>query len=213
MPAPTTPLARSKSAALTRVLDCIPRGYTRYTAGTIPVAKLPSLVSKLHRIHSVAASPAQRITRKKLGQANAVLSLYLPEGADTVHWLMLFTEGELDAHEKLRGILDKQRLRWLDYELTRYGHKATTRWTWHRPKEAMQDLYVLLNEHLKKQHWNAVRGMLERIAAQPGFHGVRAQSWRLCQQARRRGYTDELPHLFYMSKVSHGDRMEVLGSS
>jgi len=209
MPAPTTPLSRSKSAALSRVLDIIPRGYTRYTSGTIPLVKLPSLVSKLHRIHLIAASPAQRITRKKRGKANAMLSLYLSESADTVHWLMLFTEGELEAHEKLRGILDKPRLRWLDYELTRYGHKARTCWTWHRSKEAMQELYALLDEHLKKRHWSAVAGMLDRIAAQPGFHGVRAQSWRLCQQARQQGYPRELPYLFYMSKINHGERIAV----
>lgn len=98
----TTPLSRSKSAAMTRVLDCIPRGYTRYTLGTISAEKLATLIIKFQRLYAVAATPAQRITRKRHGKANAVLALYCPEGAETVQWLMLFTEGSLDAHERLQ---------------------------------------------------------------------------------------------------------------
>jgi hypothetical protein len=67
----------------------------------------------------------------------------------------------------------------------------------------------MLDELLKKRHWGAVNGLLSRAAAQPGSHGVRGQSWRLCQEARRRGYPDELPLLFYMSKVAHGERIVV----
>jgi hypothetical protein len=136
----TTPLARSKSAAPSRVLDSVPRGYTRYPSGSIAAAKFPNLVNKLHRLHAVAATPAQRIPRKRRGQANAVLSFYLPSGAETGSWMMLFTEGELASHEKLYSILDKPRLSWLNYELVRYGHKGRTRWTWRRPAEAMQEL-------------------------------------------------------------------------
>lgn len=72
----------------------------------------------------------------------------------------------------------------------------------------MRELYTLLDEQLKKRHWGAVSGTLERIAAQPGFHGVREQSWRLCQEARKRGYQSELPILFYIQKMSHGERIK-----
>lgn len=210
MSTPTTPLARSKSAALSRIIDSIPRGYIRYTSGVVTADRVQHLTRKLHRIHEVAASPARRITRKKSGKANALLVLYCPEGAAQASWLMLFTEGSLNAHEKLHHVDERPRLTWLGYELSRHTSAGSARWTWRRPSAEMCDLYTLLDDHLKHRSMTAVRGLLERAARQPGFHGVREQSWRLCAEARRRGYLGELPQLFYMSKISHGERMIVL---
>lgn len=206
---PTTPLSRTQAAALTRVLDAIPRGYVRYTSGVVASAKLPALVSKFHCVHAVAATPAQRMTRKKQGKANAILALYQPKDAEMVLWLLLFTPGELGAHEVLKHVADKPRLSWLGYELSRHNYKETTRWTWRRPREAMQELYAVLDIQLKQHQWRAVEQTLARIARQPGFHGVRGQSWRLCQEAKNRGYPGELPVLFYLQKVGHGERISV----
>lgn len=207
---PTTPLSRTHAAALSRVLDAIPRGYVRYTSGVVASAKLPALVSKFHRVHAVAATPAQRMTRKKQGKANAILALYQPKDAEMVLWLLLFTPGELGANEVLKHVADKPRLSWLGYELSRHNYKESTRWTWRRPREAMQELYAALDAQLKQHHWRAVEQTLARIARQPGFHGVRGQSWRLCQEAKSRGYPGELPVLFYLQKVGHGERISVV---
>ncbi len=73
----------------------------------------------------------------------------------------------------------------------------------------MAEHYTLLDATLKKRHYSVVADHLQRIANQPGFHGVRAQSWTLCQHARKNGYSGELPHLYYVQKVSHGDRISV----
>ncbi|MFL9885136.1 hypothetical protein PQR66_18990 [Paraburkholderia agricolaris] len=48
---------------------------------------------------------------------------------------------------------------------------------------------------------------LERIARQPGCHGVRTQSWALFQNARSHGYAGQLPQLFYLQKTGHGERL------
>ena len=37
--------------------------------------------------------------------------------------------------------------------------------------------------------------------------GCREQSWALCQFARQHGYREELPFLYYVHKVSHGERL------
>lgn len=235
MPTATTPIARSKSAALARALNSIPHGYDRYTSGVVAQEKIAALVRKLHERHAIAASPAQRIRRKKLGQANAVLALYCPTGAsdghDTgasastsasdltgdkrgafeapskAHWLMLFTSGELGAHEELRSVFDKPRLVWLGYELTRYPYNGRTRCTWKRPEEAMRDIFALLEDRLKRRRWSDVEALLNSAARHPGFHGVRGQSWRLGVSARKGGYMGELPHLHYIRKVAQGDRV------
>ena len=205
MPA-STPIARSKTAALVRALDCVPRGYTRYACGTVAADKAERLIRKLHERHKVGATPAQRLTRKRHGKANAVLVLWWPEGALQVPWLMIFTEGALDAPEQLQNVTAKRRLVWLGYELVRYPNRGTTSWTWRRPKAEMAEHYAVLDQALKRHHFGVVADALARIAHQPGFHGVREQSWALCQYARRGGYTDELPYLYFVQKVSHGDR-------
>lgn len=206
MPA-STPLARSKTAALSRVLDSIPKGYHRYAFGQVKVDKAERLVRKLHERHAIGATPAQRITRKQHGKANAILCIYWPEGAEVVYWLMLFTSGDLASPEQLRDVTDKRRLEWLGYELVRHPTRGATSWTWRRPKAEMTEHYSMLGESLAKHHQGVVADALTRIANQPGFHGVRAQSWALCQFARSKGYPADLPHLFYVQKVSHGDRI------
>jgi hypothetical protein len=74
----------------------------------------------------------------------------------------------------------------------------------------MAEHYALLDASLAKRHPEAVDHHLARIANQPGFHGVREQSWSLCQYARQHGYQGDLPHLFYVQKISHGERL-ILG--
>lgn len=235
----TTPLARSKTAALSRVLDNVTKGYAFYNAGECPAGKAMALLRKFHERYGIGCTPAERITRKAKGLANALLVLYWPDDtaagmklkplADMVagssfkvpvsslqvttkvSWLLLATEGAGPVHEmeKLRSVEEKPRLNWLGYELVRHTARGKTAWTWRRTKGEMENLHRLLGEQLGRRHYSAVADTLERVARQPGFAGVRAQSWQLCEFARQRGYEGPLPHLFYVQKVSHGERVVV----
>lgn len=129
----------------------------------------------------------------------------LPVGT-TVSWLLLATEGAGPIHEqeKLRSVLESPRLVWLGYELVRHSSRGRASWTWRRTKREMADLYALLGEQLKRRQMNAVTQTLLRVSHQPGFSGVREQSWALCQFARGHGYAGALPFLFHVQKVSHG---------
>lgn len=233
----STPIATSKTAALSRVLDSVPKGYIYYTSGTCTAGKAEKLAKKFHAQYGIGCTPAQRITRKKHGLANALLVLFWPSCLESesasdvspaeppergfaapvsglpmgtpVSWLLLVTEGSgpVWESEKLRSVQEKPRLNWLGYELVRHTVRGKTTWTWRRTKEAMENLYQLLGEQLNRHHHSAVAETLERIARQPGFAGIREQSWQLCAFARQRGYDGPLPHLFYVQKVSHGERM------
>ena len=265
----TTPIARSKTAALARILDSVPKGYVYYTTGECPAEKAVKLAKKFHARYGIGCSPSQRLTRKRKGLANAVLVLYWPgetgvstdSGLDSsveagletippcceqsipasteavpasrhdakptlrtlhsetpgqptrspakVSWVVLATEGTGPIHEQehLRSVLDSRRLLFLGYELVRYADRGTTSWTWRRTKQAMADLYALLDSQLNAHHTNAVAQTLQRISRQPGFSGVRKQSWALCQFARRRGYAGELPYLCFVEKVRQGERL------
>jgi hypothetical protein len=208
MPA-STPIARCKTAALCRVLDAVPRGYTHYTRGVIKPEKAAALANKFHQLYGIGCTPGQRIGWKRRGEANALLVLYWPENCVLVEWLLLVTPGSGPVHEReeLRNVTCKPRLQWLGYELARYGARGVTRWTWRRPQEAMADWYAVLTDQVHRRQLAGVGETLAAIARQPGFHGVREQSWALCQYALKHGYQGELPFLFYVHKVSHGEQL------
>ena len=65
----------------------------------------------------------------------------------------------------------------------------------------------LLSHQLNMRHYSAVAGTLTRIARQPGFQGIREQSKKICLYAKSKGYPGDLPLLFYIRKVSHGERL------
>lgn len=208
MPA-STPIARSKTAALSRILDCAPKGYHRYTCGTVKVGKAEALAKKFHEQYGIGCTPSQRLTRKQKGLANAVLVLYWPPEAEQVEWLLLATKGEGLDEETLKLIGEKPRLCWLGYELVRHTIRGRAAWTWRRTKQEMTELHALVATQASQRHENALADTLARVARQPGFHGVRTQTWALCQEARRRGYAGSLPHLFFMQKISHGEAMRL----
>lgn len=234
---PAIPIATSKTAALSRVLDVVPKGYTHYTAGTVTARKLLPLLNKLHAKYGIGASPAQRILRKKKGQANALMVVYVhptavnlaadspSESSPTwrmdiqsilqtetqVSWLLLATKGvgPVWEEERLQDVREKPRLTWLGYELVRHEARGRAAWTWRRPKTEMEGLYALLGEQLRRHHDAAVSETLLRISRQPGFAGVREQSAELCRYARANGYPGELPFLFHVQKITHGQRVQL----
>jgi hypothetical protein len=176
-------------------------------SGQIPIQKLPALAQKFHDRYGIGCSPAQRITRKQHGKANAILVLYAPENALHAEWCLLATQGEGLECESLQRVDARPRLSWLGYELIRHATRQRTSWTWRRPKAEMSELYSILASQLNPRQMDKVADTLARIARQPGFHGVREQSFALMQYARVRGYGGEIPFLFYVEKVSHGERL------
>ena len=239
----STPVATSKSAALARVLDSVPQGYRFYVAGECPAERAIALARKFHLRYGVGCSPAQRITRRKRGEANTILVMYWPgygtspddtlathespdgrpalasEASDespvcrppsnTVKWLLLATDGTgpVWEQESLQPLDGKRRLIFCGYEFVRRASRGRTAWTWRRTKEEMGDWYALLGDQLARRHVPAAAHTLEMICRQPGFAGVREQSRELCKFARAKGYKGELPTLFFMQKISHGERM------
>ncbi|NKA35758.1 hypothetical protein GO300_03830 [Ralstonia solanacearum] len=206
MPA-STPIARCKTAALARILDSVPKGYERYISGTVKADKAQALARKFHALYGIGCSPAQRLTRKGKALANTVLVLYWPRATEQVEWLLLATDGSGVERESLRAVGETPRMNWLGYELVRHSAHERTVWTWRRPKQEMAELHALLAFQAGQRHYAALAETLERIARQPGFHGVRAQSWALFQEAGRRGYVGLFPQLFYLQKVDHGERL------
>ena len=73
----------------------------------------------------------------------------------------------------------------------------------------MADWYALLGDQLARRQVSAAAQTLEMICRQPGFAGVREQGRELCLFARARGFKRDLPTLFFMQKISHGERMKL----
>lgn len=204
---PSTPIARCKSSALSRVLDLASKGYTRWTGGRICPSKAVALFRKFHEKYGVGLSPGQRIARRHDGLASAALVVYWPQDATEVEWLLLVTPGDGMGREVLQEMADRPKLNWLGYVLTRHVSRGKPAWTWRRSKEEMAEWYDLLTLLLNKRQYEQVAMALNSLANQPGFHGVREQSHALCQFAYAKGYRGPMPHLFYMRKVKHGERL------
>ena len=203
----TTPISRSKTAALSRILDCVSKGYTRYTFGTVSSEKAKALAQKFNNIYGIGCSPAKRITRRKKGIANTLLVMYWPENSEKIEWLLLATQGDGLDGESLFNVTDKPRLNWLSYELFRREAQGHTTWSWRRPKNEMKEHFIMITELWRKRHTQALKAYLQMLANQPGFHGVREQSGRVFTELRRKGYREKLPFLFYVQKISHGERL------
>lgn len=73
---PVTPIALTKTAALSRIIDAVNSGYIHYCTGQSPAQKLRQLACKFHALYGIGCSPAQRLTRKQKGQANTLFVAY-----------------------------------------------------------------------------------------------------------------------------------------
>lgn len=144
---------------------------------------------------------------KRAGRANAQFAAYSPPEEylavnEKLPWILLATEGT--GVEEERWVDAQDRPTWLDYQLCRHNDAGQIRWTWRRTKPEMTQLYAELGEDLARRRFHEVAKTLQRIANQPGFHGIRVQSRALIEYAQGRGYTGHVPRLFHVQKVPHG---------
>lgn len=204
----STPIARTKTSALARVLDLAPKGYRSFTQGQVKVSRVPALIRKFHDLYGIGCTPGQRLVRKAAGRASCMLVLFWPDNVEYAQWLLLATSGSGLESEHLDAIEDKARLQWLGYELVRRpNNKGRASWTWRRSKTEMREHYAMISDLSNRRYHVALADLLQRIANQPGFHGVREQGHALFREAIRRGFPSEaLPTLYWLTKATHGER-------
>ena len=123
-------------------------------------------------------------------------------------WMLLATPGDGVETERWQDVRDRRV--WLDYQLCRHNDAGEVRWTWRRTSAEMTQLYAELGEEVARRRNGEVARTLQRIANQPGFHGVRTQSETLFEFATNRGYEGELPPLFFVQKLAHGKPLAIV---
>lgn len=208
-----TPISPTKTQALVRVLSAVTHGYTYTCTGTVPPSRLQALVAKFDSLYGIAHTKGQRVQNKRNGRANTLFAVYRPpdeylaEG-ERLHWILLTTQGTGLEAESLIHVHDRPV--WLDYELCRHNDMGEIRWTWRRTYTEMAQLYAELREDLSTQRCGEISRLFERVARQPGFHGVRSQALRLFAYAMSRGYRGPIPQLFFVQKVAHGNPMVIV---
>lgn len=208
----TTPISQTKTQALARVLASVTHGYTRICTGTVPPDRLAALAAKFDVHYGIAHTKGQRVVNKRAGWANTLFVAYSPPDEYRVEnerlpWMLLATPGEGVETERWQEVRDRPV--WLDYQLCRHNDAGEVRWTWRRTLAEVAQLYAELGEELARRRYGEVARTLQRIANQPGFHGVRTQSAALFEFATNRGYEGELPPLFFVQKVAHGKPLAI----
>lgn len=202
-----TPISQTKTQALARVLASVTHGYTRICTGTVPPERLSALAAKFDARYGIAHTKGQRVVNKRAGRANTLFAAYAPPDEyrvenERLSWMLLATPGEGVETERRQDVIDRPV--WLDYQLCRHNDAGAVRWTWRRTSEEMTNLYAELGEDLARRRHDQVARTLQRIANQPGFHGVRMQSMALYAFATARGHKGLKPPLFFLQKVIHG---------
>jgi len=168
---------------------------------------MSALAAKFDARYGIAHTKGQRVVNKRAGRANTLFVAYAPPEEYRVEnerfpWMLLATPGEGVESERWQDVRDRPV--WLDYQLCRHNDASEVRWTWRRTSVEMAQLYAELSENLARHRQNEVARMLQRIANQPGFHGVRTQSAAVFAFATSRGYEGRLPTLYFVQKVPHG---------
>jgi hypothetical protein len=208
-----TPISQTKTQAHARVLASVTHGYTRICMGTVPPERLSALAAKFDALYGIAHTKGQRVVNKRAGRANTLFAAYAPPDEYRVEnerlpWVLLATPGDGSEAERWVDVFDRPV--WLDYQLCRHNDAGEVRWTWRRTAGEMAQLYAELDEDLSRHRYGSVARALQRIAHQPGFHGIRAQSAELLAFAIGRGYEGELPPLFYVQKIPHGKALLIV---
>ena len=122
--------------------------------------------------------------------------------------MLLATPGDGVETERWQDVRDRRV--WLDCQLCRHNDAGEVRWTWRRTSAEMTQLYAELGEEVARRRNGEVARTLQRIANQPGFHGVRTQSAALFEFATNRGYEGELSPLFFVQKVAYGKPLAIV---
>lgn len=153
---------------------------------------------------------------KRAWRANTLFAAYAPPGEyraenERLPWMLLATHGEGGEAERWLDVMDRPV--WFDYELCWHNDagRCVGRGDGHRPKwpNCMRNWVRILRGNDTAQ----VARTPQRIANQPGFHGVRSQSMAVCPFATGRGYEGPLPKSFIVQQVAHGKHLLITSSN
>lgn len=178
---------RYKTLLMQRLLDLVRHGYRHHTSGTIKADRAEALCVKFGERYDVFLSENQRAYRKTLGKANARLILADIERAGTLHWFLMVTDGENEAHklEKLRDALSQgERVHVTGYELLKLPHAKAAgggvRLTWRMTEETERAWRYQIRSTVRAKRADELVPVLVRSLYQtPGFHTTRVQVGKL----------------------------------
>jgi hypothetical protein len=92
------------------------------------------------------------------------------------------------------------------HELARHTNRAKVMWTWRRTKEEMTELHALIAMQANQHNTEAISETLNASRGSLDF-AVYERSRGHYEAALQRGYDGPLPHLYFVQKISHGERL------
>lgn len=178
---------RYKTLLMQRLLDLVRHGYRHHTSGTIKADRAEALCVKFSKRYDVFVNMNQRAYRKTLGKANARLLLADLERGDSLHWFLMVTDGEHDAHklESLKDALTQgERVHVSGYELLKLPHSKAAgggvRLTWRMTTETERAWRFQIRSTVRSKRADELVPTLVRSLYQtPGFHTTRFQVGKL----------------------------------
>lgn len=196
------PILLRKSAYMQRIADHARGGYTRFTAGTVPVERTAALARKFRDLYLVDMSKHRRYRRKREGLGNAYLLFWIGEhgAAGPLHFVLQVTaEGDHPARslERLRDAT-KERLEVTGYELVRVPRRprgqsargcapvnitgptsGVLSWTWRISSDGYQRARDRVRQAVRAPDDLRLRQVWNSLHRSPGFGPVRDQVKKL----------------------------------
>ncbi|EIF32268.1 hypothetical protein BCh11DRAFT_07857 [Burkholderia sp. Ch1-1] len=178
---------RYKTLLMQRLLDLVRHGYRHHTAGIVKADRAEALCAKFAERYDVFVNMNQRAYRKTLGKANARLILADLERGESLHWFLMVTDGEHEAHtlENLRDALSQgERVHVSGYELLKLPHSKAAgggvRLTWRMTTETERAWRFQIRSTVRSKRADELVPLLVRSLYQtPGFHTTRVQVGKL----------------------------------
>ena len=183
----------SRAAWMQRVADIGRTGHIWYIQGTCPVEKAGYLWDKFDRLYDIGKDKLQASRHRKAGYASARFLLLARKDFETgeyaknLHWILMRTDGELnaaaqDARDTWKNLKDTRiALDGLELiRLTKPGAKAPV-WTWRYTRALHDDLRNAIAQSIRGKRDRDLEKVIDRIWRAPGYAGVRAQGKRFMQ--------------------------------
>jgi hypothetical protein len=189
-----------KTDAIRKLQLLVSRGNYLWTAGQVPAIKFEALALKFTDRYHLDLTPAQRVYRRRTGQAVAYLVAW-QESRSQVCWWLLATPGEglITELENLRDARSKPgRIEVDGYELLQAPIKGRkTTWTWRNTRANYSSWQERITTAIRSHNDFNLRQALYSLRRTPGFAALRREAlllFRFAQAEWKRFRRGDWPH-------------------
>lgn len=198
-----------------RIADLARTGHTLYIDGVIERSKAAAFAAKINANYCTEESRLQASRRRKSGLAAFRLMFYFCEKNDTLHWVLMRTEGaapEVASRENWVNS-SKTYIKLTGYELVRLPRKKskTASYTWRYEKDQEALLREEILRLVRAKNEKELADLVSVIYKTPGFAGARAQVKKMRELLEKECQRRSVPAPDFPERLGYVRRLPSVG--